>query len=136
MRRRRIMQAKEIATAGSRRLIAAGKRAMTGDRDSSALIASSSEQVETVADLEQPCGTEAHREKKHGAPEQRLPQGLDVEEEQEIADGAEGERAEDCADGAAGSPEQRHAAEHHRGDRVERVGVAVGERGLARIGEE
>ena len=32
--------------------------------------------------------------------------------------------------------EQRHAAEHHRGDRVQRVGVAVGAGRLARIGEE
>ena len=44
-------------------------------------------------------------------------------------------RAEDRADRAARAAEQRHAAEHDGGDRIERVGVAVGGRRLARVGD-
>ena len=73
-------------------------------------------------------GAEADGEQQHDALEQRLPQRVEVEDEEQVADGAEGERAEDRADGAAPAAEQRHAAEHHRGDREERVGVAAGDR--------
>ena len=73
---------------------------------------------------------------QHHALEQRLPQRLDVEHEQQVADRAEHQRAEDRADRAARAAEQRHAAQHHGGDRIQRVGAAVGGRRLARIGDE
>ena len=51
-------------------------------------------------------------------------------------DRAQDEGAEDRADGAAGAAEQRGAADHHGGDRVQRVGAADRGARLAGIGDE
>ena len=78
---------------------------------------------------------EADREQKHDADEQRLQHRVDVEHDEKVADGAHDEGAEDRADGAARAAEQRRAADHHRGDRVERVVAAKRRLGRAGIGE-
>src|SRR5437763_6854450 len=116
------MQAKAVVTAGSRRRNITGTREYSG-RTSSVLIGrSSSEQVETVADLEESRRGDRNGEEEHDAFEQLLPQRLDIEDEEKQADRAVGERAEDGADRAAAAAEKRHAADHDRSDRREGIG--------------
>src|SRR5258706_6596342 len=96
----------------------------------------SREQVQSIADPEQSRRTEADRHQQHDPLEQRLPERLRVEDEQQIADSAEHQRTKDRTDGAARTSEKRHAAEHDGGDRIQRVGAAVGSRCLAGVGDE
>src|SRR5579871_1771299 len=100
-----MMQAKAVVTAGSRRRKIAGRRELSGRASSVLISATSSEQVETVADLEKPRRADRDGEEEHHALEQLLPQRLDVEDEEEQADGAVGERPEDGADRAAAAAE-------------------------------
>src|SRR5215469_6527601 len=103
-----MMQPNAVATAGSMRRSAAGRReadALAGPalmwRDRSC------EEVQAVADLEQARCPDADCQQQDHALEQRLPERLQIEDEEEVPDGAEGKRAEDCADGASRSAEQR-----------------------------
>ena len=57
--------------------------------------------------------------------------GGDVEDAEEEGDHPQDERAEDRADRAAGAAEQRGAADHHRGDRVQRIGAGLRDVGIA-----
>src|SRR6185436_20597078 len=89
-------------------------------------------QVEPVADSQESQRAQGYGCDQHYALEQRLPQRLDVENEEEVADRAEHERAEDGADGAARAAEERNAAEHDGGNRIQRIRAAVGGGRLAR----
>src|SRR5688572_25707284 len=122
------MQPNAVRTAGSNRR-RTGLLALR-------LVMASPEQIEAVADADQAERAKAHRDQQNNAEEQWLPQRVEIEHEQQIADGAVDERAKDRADRAAPPAEQRHAAEHDGGDRVQRVGVGVGRRCLAGIGHE
>src|ERR1700724_3042442 len=112
-----MMQANAVITAGSSLRNSAGRRELSGRASSVVIRDSSSEEVEAVADLEEPRGADRNGEKEDDALEQWLPQGLDVEDEEKQADRAVGERAEDGADRAAAAAEKRYAPDHHRGDR-------------------
>ena len=58
---------------------------------------------------------------KHDADEQGLQHRIDIKDDEQIANGAHDEGAEDRADGASCPAKQRGAADHHGGNRVERV---------------
>src|SRR5439155_18911779 len=75
-------------------------------------------QVEAVANSQQPDRAKTNGRGQNDSLEQRLPQRFDVEHEEQIADRAEHQRAEDRANRAARTAEQRHAAQHHRGNRI------------------
>ena len=127
-----MMQANAIA---DRRVAPHEGRQARGEAAGHAGVAQS-EPLQPVPHAEEAEGAEADREHQHHALEERLPERVEVEDEEQVADGAEGERAENRADGAAGPAEERNAAEHDRGDREERIGVAARIGRLAGIGEE
>src|SRR5215813_10382357 len=95
----RMMHPNAVNTAGS-------TRRNTGLLARRLVIAASPEELEPVADAEQPERTEADRGQQDDAEEQRLPQRIKVKDEQQVADGTEDERAEDRADRAAAAAEQ------------------------------
>src|SRR5882724_1460445 len=94
------------------------------------------EQLETVAHAEDAAGAEADRGEQDDALKERLPERRQVEDEEQILDAPQYEGAEDRADDTAAAAEQRGAADHHRGDRVERIGAAGRCAGLAGEGDE
>src|SRR5688572_21438436 len=122
------MQPNAVRTAGSNRR----KTGLLALR----LVMALPEQIESVADADQAERAETDRDQQDNTEEQRLPQRIEIEHEQQVADGAVDERAKDRTDRAAAPAEQRHAAEHDGGDRVQRVGVGVGRGRFAGIGHE
>src|SRR5579885_766430 len=96
----------------------------------------SAEEFEAVADAEDARRAEAQGGEQDGALDERLPQRRQIEDEEEVADRAQHEGAEDRADSAAHATQQRRAADHHHGDRIERVDAAAGRARLAGIGDE
>src|SRR5690349_15600006 len=119
MIKRTMMQAKEVTSGTSMRWLSG--MWVAGVAVVSLMASPSAEYVETVAHLEQAGRTDRHRQRPHHTLEQRLPQRIEIEHEQQVADGEEGQRAEDRAYRAAAPAEQRHAAQHHRRDGVERI---------------
>src|SRR6185312_8383010 len=112
------------------------ERVVSGAVETLSVMVPSVEELEPVAHLEQAGGADRYGDQEYHALEQRLPQRIEIEDEQQIADRAKGERSEDGAHGAAAAAEQRHPAQHHGGDREQRVGATVRGRGLAGIGKE
>src|SRR5215212_5487278 len=128
MSSRAMMQPNAAATAGSKRRVMAGTRANINR--------SSCETIQPVSHSQQPNGAQAHRGEQDDALDERLPEGLEIENEQKIADRSENKGAEDRSDRAAGAAEERGPADDDRRDGVQRISAADGRGGFARVGDE
>src|SRR5690554_1736123 len=94
-------------------------------------MASLPEEVELVLDPDRAHCTDGNGGEQHDPLDQRLQQGINVKNTEIERHYPQDHRTDDAADRAADAAEQRGAAEHDRGDGVQRVDAGLLDIGIA-----